>query len=71
MTITDFMRALAQICWEGGSLDGGELQGLLVDVGVLVPIQVDEPCGEGCNCAEFGDFPMTCYRLADQWREEV
>ena len=36
-------RELAQICWEGGSLDGGELQDLLVKHGVLVEATVEKP----------------------------
>jgi hypothetical protein len=59
-------RELAQICWEGGSLDGGKLQDLLVKHGVLVEATVEKPCSEYCNC-EYYDavFPTTCYRLKD------
>ena len=27
---------------------------------------VTERCGENCNCAQYGVFPLTCFRLADK-----
>jgi len=64
--MSDLHRELAQVCWEGGSLDGGELQDLLVKHGVLVETTVEKPCSEWCNC-QHNDavFPTTCYRLKD------
>lgn len=56
---------LAHVAWDGGGLDGGEIQQMLVEAGALVPIRVTEPCGEHCDCAGWGDFPQTCYRLTD------
>lgn len=46
---------------DGGVPDGGEMQELLVEAGVIAPVEVTESCGENCNCAEW-DFPTTCYR---------
>lgn len=33
-------------------------------LGLLVKVPVTEPCGDGCNCAEYGDFQQDCLRLA-------
>jgi len=49
-------------------LDGGWIQDKGVELGVLVSIEVTEPCDpETCRCAEYGDFPMTCYRIVPQY----
>lgn len=52
-----------------GDIDGGWLQDKAVECGVLIEVQATERCigpDEGnCACAEYGDFPMTCYRLND------
>jgi hypothetical protein len=46
-----------------GDLDGGDLQEIAVECGVLREITVTEPCGEDCGCAEFHTTgPWTCYR---------
>lgn len=46
-----------------GDLDGGFLQDKAVDVGVLVEVRVEQACdGVGCHCAEYGEFPQSCYR---------
>lgn len=67
--LKDFVHKLAQRCWEGGELDGGELQDMLVEAGILVPETVNEPCGENCACADYVfEFPTTCYRLAPDWK---
>ena len=49
----------------GGDLDGGWLQDTLIEYGFLVEIEVTEPCGELCFCAEWDDFPQTCVRRAE------
>jgi hypothetical protein len=50
-----------------GDIDGGWLQGKATDLGVLVPVEVSGPCVDpelgACACAEYGDFPTTCYRI--------
>ena len=47
---------------ELGDLDGGWLQEQAEECGLLVRATVTEPCGEGCRCAEYGDWPMDCLR---------
>ena len=44
-------------------IDGGSAQDEMVRIGVLVIHQAAEPCGEGCVCAEYGEFPHDCYRF--------
>ena len=49
-----------------GSFDGGDLQEYAIKYGLLIDTEVAEPCGEGCNCAGYGEqFPLTCYRYSD------
>lgn len=45
-------------------LDGGWLQDKACEIGLLVAVRVDEPCGEECRCAEYGDFPHECFRYS-------
>ena len=45
-------------------LDGGDIQDKAVELGLLEGVKVTESCGENCNCAEYGDFPLTCFRLS-------
>jgi hypothetical protein len=60
---------LAEICWEGSSLDGGELQEMLVQAGVLVDVIVDEPCEGHCRCRNADATPpWICYRLTEAWK---
>lgn len=43
--------------------DGFEIQDLAEQHGLLEPVEVTEACDtDCCQCAEVGDFPMTCYR---------
>lgn len=59
------LRAFAQDALENfadGDLDGGTRQDLAVKHGLLRPVEVAQACGEHCVCAEYGDFPMECYR---------
>lgn len=51
---------------ELGDLDGGSIQDKLEDMGLLVRVEVKEPCGEHCWCAEYyKEFPAECLRLVD------
>lgn len=45
-----------------GDVNGGDAQDAALRLGVLEAVSVAEPCGDACNCAEYGDFPLTCYR---------
>ena len=50
-------------CWPDGDVDGGFLQEVAIEHGLLAPHEVTEPCNpDGCQCAEYGDFPQICYR---------
>lgn len=49
-----------------GYIDGGWLQDKGEELGVLVKVPVTEPCGELCQCAEYGDFPQDCLRYSDE-----
>jgi hypothetical protein len=62
-------RKLAEVCWDGGTLDGGELQDLLIEAGVLIDVVAMTPCGENCRCREYGvEPPWVCYRLAEAFK---
>jgi len=45
-----------------GDVDGGSLQEMAEQCGLLVTVMVTEPCGENCSCVENGDFPQYCLR---------
>jgi len=53
---------------EGEMMDGFDIQERGEKFGLLIPHEVNEPCGEYCNCVEY-DFPTTCYRFAPDLRE--
>lgn len=53
-------------------IDGGDVQDIAVNNGILIPTVVHTPCGDGdhCSCAECCDDSefaagVTCYRLAE------
>jgi len=48
---------------ECADVDGGSIQEKAEALGLLVRVPVDEPCGDTCWCAEYGDFPQVCLRL--------
>ena len=53
---------------EIGDWDGGDLQDVMVDCGLLDEVTMAAPCGEECRCREFyseKDFPITCFRISD------
>jgi len=50
---------------EFGDIDGGALENEAERLGLLVHVRVTEPCGERCQCVEWGDFPQDCLRLAE------
>ncbi len=60
----EFRRDLADV-------DGGSAQDEMARIGVLELHEALEPCGEGCVCAEYGDFPHECFRLAADVRPLV
>lgn len=60
------LRAFAQEIMDGwpdcSGIDGDDLQNIAEKHGLLKPETRTEACGENCACAEYGDFPVTCYR---------
>ena len=46
-----------------GDIDGGELQDMSYEIGMLEKFEVTEPCEGNCNCVDYG-FPCECYRIA-------
>lgn len=57
--------------WPMGGIDGGELQEIAVECGLLRPEERREPCGEQCVCAEYAtqaefERGVTCYRYTDR-----
>ncbi len=49
-----------------GDIDSGSVQDKAKELGLLIEVPVTEPCGEDCTCAEYGEFPQVCLRLADE-----
>lgn len=47
---------------EGGNLDGGDIQDIASEHGLLIETTVTESCGEGCTCQHYTSFPTTCFR---------
>ncbi len=45
-----------------GDVDGGTIQDKAIELGLLVEVEVTEPCGDDCYCAEWDDFPQKCLR---------
>ena len=51
-----------------GDIDGGWLQDKAEGLGLLSSVEVTEPCGDGCKCVEYGEFPQDCLRETDYLR---
>lgn len=51
--------------WPEGDVDGGALQDYAEKHGLIVPQEAIESCGDDCVCADYGQFPMTCYRKTE------
>lgn len=66
-----FLKAVMESAREfgGGDVDGGWIQDYATDMGILIVVQVTEPCGEGenCVCTEYG-FPVECYRYSPEFK---
>lgn len=46
------------------NLDGFDIEKIAIEAGLLVQIEVTEPCrGEGCRCAAEAGFPTRCNQL--------
>lgn len=62
------LRAFAQDVmedWWEGDLDGGSRQDMAEKHGLIEGREATEACGEYCRCAEYDDFPQTCYRRTE------
>lgn len=59
-----FSKEMIDAAFEGGSLDGAEIQDIAVKHGLLKIENRTEECGDVCACREFG-FPSECYRKTD------
>lgn len=68
-------RVLDTYCRWLGDLYAEDLQQDAVEYGLLAPVTVSQPCADGysgtCRCAEYGDWPVTCYRLTDAGRAAI
>lgn len=52
-----------------GDIDGGQVQALALQYGLIEEREVTEPCGEGCTCAEVVDvWPVECCFNTDAGR---
>lgn len=52
--------------WPNEDIDGGELQGLAEECGLLVRVTAYGPCGRYCQCEYKSKlFPTTCWRRSD------
>lgn len=60
--LCNFANAMIDIALEGADADGGHIQELAVKHGLLMPEQRTERCGDSCQCAEYADFPVECFR---------
>jgi hypothetical protein len=72
--LTKFFKGVMWGC--GGewcdNLDGGDLQDMAEQQGLIVQTTMHEPCGEICACADVmgsDGFPLTCYRYVE-WLEK-
>ncbi|WP_321820749.1 MULTISPECIES: hypothetical protein [unclassified Burkholderia] len=48
-----------------GDVDGGTLQAYAARCGLIEERRMEVPCSENCSCAEFGEFPTTCFFNTD------
>lgn len=66
--VAAFVRKLAEVCWDGGDVSGGELQRWMVDHGLLRKVTMSQPCDQDdetvfCVCKDAdAAFPTSCYR---------
>lgn len=66
-----FAEKVIREAWEGrdfGPMDGGDVEDIGVEFGILKPVTMAAPCGENCACEEYAgssEFPLTCYRFVE------
>jgi hypothetical protein len=45
-------------------LEAVDIEEKLIELGLLIELLVEKPCGDNCRCVEYhGEFPCTCLRL--------
>jgi hypothetical protein len=66
VSLRNFANAMIDIALEGCDADGAQIQELAVEHGLLKPEHRTERCGDACSCAEYADFPVECFRKADE-----
>jgi len=62
-----FANEIVSGAFEGGSIDGGDIQNMGVKHGLLRIEQRENECDEVCACREYG-FPTECYRKTELLR---
>jgi len=55
----------------GDNIDGGDAEEQMVELGILGYVEVTEPCGDVCSCAEWDDFPQECLRFTPEILAEL
>ena len=58
--LRDLLRRVITMTLEGA--DGGDVQVWAASVGLMKEVEVTEPCGDCCTCAEVG-LPAICYQF--------
>lgn len=67
--LRDFAQRVIDETDDGGDVPGDAVEAAAEACGLLRKVEVAEPCGEGCACAEAcADFPTDCYRATDLLR---
>lgn len=62
--LCEFANEMVSAAFEGGSLDGADIQEIAVKHGLLRIETRQGECGERCACREYG-FPAECYRRTE------
>ncbi len=57
------LAVLRESRYDLSDLDGGWIQDTAEEFGLLLPHEVDAPCGETCRCE---DFPSLCLRYSPE-----
>ena len=58
----NFSNSCINDAFEGGDIDGYDIQERAASDGLLRDETITEQCGEHCLCADVTSFPTTCYR---------
>ena len=62
---SDFIDDVLGMLWANADIDGMDIQDCAQRHGIIEPVEMKEPCSEGCNCSDFYEGePFICYRRA-------